>query len=142
MQQKFYDDKNTFIRDSKKNLNKSGSSKKKKIIMKKSLPNNDKNVLKKSTSKMQYDKTNNKLLNNTKETNINNSNKKILIEINNIKEYTTKDEFDKVLFWKFSPIFKTFDDFIDSLKELDNQNIYLLKYYNQIQSKIYDSLKE
>jgi len=142
MQQKFYDDKNTFIRDSKKNLNKSGSSKKKKVIMKKSLPNNDKNVLKKSTSKMQYDKTNNKLLNNTKETNINNSNKKIVIEINNIKEYTTKDEFDKVLFWKFSPIFKTFDDFIDSLKELDNQNIYLLKYYNQIQSKIYDSLKE
>jgi hypothetical protein len=31
---------------------------------------------------------------------------------------------------------------MDSLKELDNQNLVLLKYYNQIQSRIFDYLNE
>ena len=133
IQQKLNENNNSYLRDSKelrKDLNRSGSSKKKKLLSKKSFSNlnNDNNILYKSVNKIYY--------------NSNNSKQKIKVDINNRKEYITKEIFDKVLFWKYSPIFKTFDDFIDSLKDLDTQNIYLLKYYNQIQSKIYDSLKE
>ena len=68
---------------------------------------------------------------------------KININLNsNVKEYIPKEEFDKIIIWKFTPIFKTSDEFMDTLRELDNQNLILLKYYNQIQSKIYDYLNE
>ena len=145
MQGKFYD-KNNFKRDEKKNISKSNSSKKKKYLMKRSissLSKNDKNfnllITKKSQGRQESEKfINNKMLNNNKE----NSYKTICLEDNNIKEYITKDDFDKILLYKYSPIFKTSEEFKEALKELDSQNLYLLKNYNQIQYKIYHYLNE
>ena len=138
MQGKFYE-KEKYIRNSKKEVNKSGSRKKntsiKKIV--------SSFMFKKSPDKTSSEKSlKGKILNNIKEANINNSNKKVNFGINNSKEFFTKEEFDKILFWKYSPIFNTSEEFVERLKQLDTQNIYLLKYYNKIQSKIYDSLKE
>ena len=58
---------------------------------------------------------------------------------NKEKEYEllTKDEFDKIVFWKFRPIYKTADEFIENLNYLDLQNTHLLEYYNQLQFKNY-----
>ena len=55
------------------------------------------------------------------------------------KEYEllTKEEFDKIVFWKFRPIYKTAEEFVESLNYLDLQNIHLLEYYNQLQFKNY-----
>lgn len=135
LQGKFYE-RETNLRQSQKESNKSGSSRKKILLSKKSISSS---ILKRTIEK----KDSKKLINstyNSKE--INSSNKKINIGTNNIKEYITKNEFDKILFWKYSPIFTTYEEFIKSLKELDTQNIYLLQYYNQLQSKIYDYLEE
>ena len=52
-------------------------------------------------------------------------------------ELLTKDEFDKIVFWKFRPIFQSADEFMDSLNYLDLKNIKLLEYYNQLQFKNY-----
>ena len=139
MEGKFFD-KNNFKRDEKKNIKKSNSSKKKKYLMKRSFIVDRNNlIVSLYKGKEESEKINNsKMDNNIKE----NSYKVICFEINNTKEYFTKEEFDKVLFWKYSPIFKTSEEFNDALKELDSQNLYLLKYYNQLQSKIFDSLNE
>ena len=145
LQSKFYE-KEVFKRESKKEVNKSGSSKKKNnYLSKKSIVNNS--LFKKTSEKFGSGKLNNnkiKNLNNIKEKEKenSNSNKVISLVINNIKENITKEDFDKVLFWRYSPIFKTAEEFIETLKSFDTQNIYLLKYYNQIQSKIFDSLNE
>ena len=139
MQGKFYE-REKYIRNSKKEVNKSGSSLKKKPSIKKIVSSS---IFKKSPEKTSSEKSlKGKILNNIKETNINNSNKKVNFGINNSKEFITKEEFDKILFWKYSPIFNTSEEFVERLKQLDTQNIYLLKNYNKIQSKIYDSLKE
>ena len=55
----------------------------------------------------------------------------------NPEELITKEEFDKIVFWKFRPIYQTADEFINSLNHLDSHNIRLLEYYNQLQFKIY-----
>ena len=139
MQAKYERDRHS--RDSKNSSNKSGSSKKKKVSIKRSISSS---LFKKFIRKDSSEKSlKGKIINIQKEKeNINSSNKMINIGLNNSIEFITKDDFDKILFWKYSPIFKTAEEFIDSLKQLDTQNIYLLKYYNKIQSKIYDSLKE
>lgn len=69
-----------------------------------------------------------------------NSNKNAKIKIG--QETITKEEFDKILFWKFSPIFKTSEEFMDRLKDLDSQNILLLQYFNKLQSVIFNYQKE
>ena len=142
MQEKFYE-KEKYIRTFKKELKKRDSSRKKNSFIKKIAPIS---MLKKSPDKISSEKSlKGKTINTPKkEVNGNNSNKKINISIgiNNSTEFFTKDDFDKVLFWKYSPIFITSEEFMDRLKQLDTQNIYLLKDYNKIQSKIYDSLKE
>ena len=51
--------------------------------------------------------------------------------------FLTKDEFDKIVFWKFRPIYQTADEFIESLNYLDLKNIHLLEYYNQLQFRNY-----
>jgi hypothetical protein len=58
------------------------------------------------------------------------------------QETITKDEFDRILLWRFSPIFKTAEEFMDRLKDLDTQNILLLQYFNKLQSIIYKYQKE
>ena len=147
LQKKFYEN---YKKEINREGSKSGSCKKKKnTVMKKMISslNNEKNyypILRKATNetvRVMNNFNNSKMFNMKKEKN--NSIEKINIGvINNTKEYITKDEFDKILFWKYSPIFKTSDEFMESLREMDNQNIYLLKYYNQIQSKIYDYLND
>ena len=140
LQSKFYE-KDVFKRESKKEINKKNSSKIKNIYLpKKSIVSNS--LFKKTNEKIGSGKSNKKIknINNIKESN--SSNKVISLIINNIKEYITKEDFDKVLFWRYSPIFKTSEEFIETLKSFDSQNIFLLKYYNQIQSKIFDSLNE
>ena len=52
-------------------------------------------------------------------------------------ELITKEEFDRIVFWKFRPIYQTADEFINRLNHLDSHNIRLLEYYNQLQFKIY-----
>ena len=52
-------------------------------------------------------------------------------------ELLTKEEFDKIIFWKFRPIFQSPEEFMDSLNYLDLKNIKLLEYYNQLQFKNY-----
>ena len=52
-------------------------------------------------------------------------------------ESITKEEFDKIVFWRFRPIYQTADEFIESLNYLDLKNIHLLEYYNQLQFKNY-----
>ena len=52
-------------------------------------------------------------------------------------ELLSKDEFDKIVFWKFRPIYQTADEFIENLNYLDLKNIHLLEYYNQLQFKNY-----
>ena len=144
LQKKFYENNKKEI---KGEGNKSESGKKKKNVMKKSISliTNEKNyypLLRKATNeavRVMNNFTNSKMINIKKEKN-NSIDKNNIGVINNTKGYITKDEFDKILFWKFSPIFKTSEEFMESLREMDNQNIYLLKYYNQIQSKIYDEL--
>ena len=53
------------------------------------------------------------------------------------KEFLTKEEFDKIVFWKFRPIYQTPEEFMDSLNYLDLKNIKLLEYYNQLQFNNY-----
>ena len=82
------------------------------------------------------------LENNSFEKKKNNSNTKVKIYFNDKNkekefEYLTKDEFNKIVFWKFRPIYQTVDEFMESLNYLDLQNIQLLEYYNQTQFKIY-----
>lgn len=145
LHRKFYEN-NYYKRESKRKTNKSDSSKKKKNILKKSIPmtTSDKNyyhVLRKATNEtLTTLRISGGGFKSKKEDVFH---EKININLNsNVKEYIPKEEFDKIIIWKFTPIFKTSDEFMDTLRELDNQNLILLKYYNQIQSKIYDYLNE
>ena len=86
----------------------------------------------------------NLLDNHSFEKNENNFSKlKILLsdKSNKIKEkefdYLSKDEFNKIVFWKFRPIYQTVDEFMENLNFLSFENVQLLEYYNELQFKIY-----
>ena len=117
---------------------KAESFQKKKILFRKnslSPFNNDRNfhfLSKKLSSNNLSIKTNKDIMSEEKENKV---------KINIGKENITENEFDKILIYKKFPIFKTSEEFNDRLKDLDNQNLLLLKYYNQLQSKIYDYQK-
>ena len=63
-------------------------------------------------------------------------------DINNKKlkkefDFLSKDEFNKIVFWKFRPIYQTVDEFMENLNFLSFENVQLLEYYNELQFKIY-----
>ena len=57
-------------------------------------------------------------------------------------DFLSKDEFNKIVFWKFRPIYQTADEFMESLNCLDSENILLLEQYNELQFKIYSLRQE
>ena len=57
-------------------------------------------------------------------------------------EFLSKEEFDKIVFWKFRPIYQTPEEFMESLNNLNSRNIKLLGYYNQLQYKNYCDKQE
>jgi hypothetical protein len=68
-------------------------------------------------------------------------------DINNKKlkkefDFLSKDEFNKIVFWKFRPIYQTVDEFMESLNCLDSENILLIEHYNELQFKIYTLRQE
>ena len=55
----------------------------------------------------------------------------------NPEELITKEEFDKIVFWKFRPIYITVDEFMENLNSIYLKNMKMLEYYNQLRFKIY-----
>ena len=154
LQSKFYESNNE-SKEIRKNSKRTDSSKRKKTFKKNYNASlfSDKNInlyLKKSSDKSltnRISKINIDINNYEKKEiesyNLNmnmNTNKNLEIKIG--QEVITKDEFDRILLWRYSPIFKTAEEFMDRLKDLDNQNILLLQYFNKLQSVIYNYQKE
>ena len=154
LQSKF-NETNNDSKDIRKSSNKSDPSKRKKSYKKKYSISlfSDKNInfywkkasdksLTNRISRINLDFNNyskNEIENNKLNMNMN-VNKNTEIKIG--QETITKYEFDRILFWRFSPIFQTTEEFMDRLKDLDNQNILLLKYFNKLQSIIFNYQKE
>lgn len=151
LQSKYFE--NNESKDIRKSVNKLDNSKRKKTFKKKYsiYTFNEKNMnlyLKKPSDKSltnRISRVNFDINNYAKDEN--ESNKLNINSNNNTKikigqETISKNEFERILFWRFSPIFKTPEEFMEKLKDLDNQNILLLKYFNKLQSIIYNYQKE